>query len=618
MSLPVDLSKAKEPAATFLSGNSNVPRFGSNLNESVTGYTLLNFASLYELKEAIFPLFPEEMKLDEIWSGAQSLGKILFGLKLDDILFSWSGKEMAVIGIKDSDKPVFALEVSDEEQMLNVFKKLASSPLVKSEFTRGKNGVKLQQIKLPSFIEKLLLTFKISLSSPYFFVQDGFAYFSQSTEALSSLYNSAESEYVLEKNIFWDQISEYSDSPSSVSVYYNLSEKTPFFLQGDSDFVKALSLYSIGRCDICFNDDSIDLSLSAFSDRANAMRSVSGFPVKTEGTPSSDLFIEKTKKPSKIFWTEDRHSVHSLDIKKMVQKTAPIELAEDETVSICVGENSKKNDALLWCVTSLGNVYLLNGKLEVQKGFPVSLGSSAFFDVECSGESVFVSLEDGNFVTVKKDATINKIKLPFKGGIQSKPAVLGKSIAIYDRTFPGAIYIIQDGECINVDNPIKVEGTGFGRPSLVEIGGKLAVSFITQDGTVQSWWADGNTLPAFPLSIEGIFYGDVKTDAKNLYAVSEDARVYRISYSGKIDWKKIPDATVQGGTLSTGMEKDEFTLYATVNANTIYAFDSDLNLVPGYPIKGYGTPLFLDIDKDATAECLTISKDGEINAFSSK
>ena len=192
---------------------------------------------------------------------------------------------------------------------------------------------------------------------------------------------------------------------------------------------------------------------------------------------------------------------------------------------------------------------------------------------------------------------------------------MGKSIAIYDRTYPGAIYIIQDGECINIDNPIKVEGTGFGSPALVEIGGKLAVSFITQEGIVQSWWADGKALPAFPLTVDGIFYGDVKSDAKNLYAVSEDARIYRISYSGKIDWKKIPDATVQGGEISTSMEKDEFALYATVNGNVIYAFDSDLNLISGYPLKGYGSPLFLDVNKDGNTECLTISRDGEINAF---
>ena len=130
-------------------------------------------------------------------------------------------------------------------------------------------------------------------------------------------------------------------------MYYNLAEKTPFFLQGDSEFVKALSFYSAGRCDICFNEDSIDLTLAAFSDRANAMRSASGFPVKTEETPSSELLVEKTKKPSRLFWTEDRRSVHSLDLKKMVQKTASIKLAEQETVSICVGENTKKNDALL-------------------------------------------------------------------------------------------------------------------------------------------------------------------------------------------------------------------------------------------------------------------------------
>ncbi|MBO4319684.1 MAG: hypothetical protein J5857_04370 [Treponema sp.] len=620
MSFPIDSSRTESPLGSLLTGKSTVPSFGSNLNGSITNYTLLNIGTLYDIKEDVFPLFPEELKAQEIWSGAQYFGKILFGMKLDDILFSWSGKEMAVLGIKGEDNPVFALEVSDTEKMIQVFKTLSSSPLVKTKFSKGKNGVILQQLKLPSFMEKLLLLFKIKLSSPYFFVQDGYLYLSQSPQALSAVYDSSDSSensdnYVLKKNVYWDLISGNAELPASISVYYDLKEKTPFFMDGDSAFTRALSYYSSGRCDISFDTDTMNINLCAFSTEGGSSRNAGSFPVKTEGVPTSELMIEKTKKAQRLFWIEDESVLRSLDIKKMEQKTAPVKLEDEEKLYAVVADNSKKKDALLWCVTASGNVYLLNGKFEVQKGFPVSVGSPLTSDIECSGDSVLFSVKDDAFVTVSKDGAIQKIDIPFKGAVQSKPVILDNLIAVCDRTYIGAIYIIQDGKCINTENPIIADGLGYGSPELVKIGGKPAVSFITQDGQIKSWWTDGTPLPASPVLLEGNFYCGVKTDGKNLYAISEDARIFKVSYSGKVEWKMIPGAEAKDAYISSIVDEDGFTLYVTVNGNKIYAFNSELNLEPGYPVSGYGKPVILDIDGDKETECLTADKEKRINAF---
>lgn len=614
MSIPVDLSRAKSPLASLVTGESTVASFGSNVSGDVSSYTLMNFASLAELKDAIFPLFPKELKVNEIWTSAQYMCKMVLGITLDDLLFSWGGKEIAVIGIKDVEKPVFALEVKDERQRQIVFKKLSLSPLVKSDSFTLQDGFKLEQMKLPSFVTKLLSLFKISLPSSYYYVKDGFIYISESQAALSRLFNPVKADSLLDNNVLWDQLA--SDSiPSSISVYYNLNDKTPFFLQGDSAFTRALSLYSTGVCDISFDSDTMNVSLRAFSDNAGTLPSATGFPIQTKGVLRNKLLVEKKSRPQKIFWVEDGREVHSLDVKKMKQQIVTLELKEDEQLDIAIAEDSKK-DSILWCVTSLGSVYLFDEKLKTQKGFPIQLDSPVSSEIAVMDQSVLFCLKDGNFVTVEKDSSVQKILLPIRGEISSKPDVLGNTVALYDKFYSGSIYLIQDGKCINMENPVSVQGNGTGSPALVDIGGKLAVSLITRNGQLESWWAsDGRPLPAFPINLGEEFHAGIKTDGKNLYVLSDGARVYKVSYSGTIDYKVIPKSSATEGVLSLLQEDDDIKIFALVDGSKVFAFDSDLNLLPKYPISASSIPVFMDVNKDKADELLVVSEDAGINAW---
>lgn len=253
MRLPLDLSEKESPLLSLLSQDSSVPSFGVDVRSTVTSSTLLNIAGLSDLKDAVFPLLFEKVKLDELWSSTQYMSRILLGITLDDILFSWTGKEVAVLGVRDYPGSVFAVEVSDEEEREKVFKKLSSSLLVKKNSSMVVDGVRLDQLTLPSVVSKLLSSIKVSLPSPFYYIQDGFIYFSQSPEALARLYNSGDAGIMQNDG----------EDPSSISVSYNLESKTPFFLQGDTAFVKALSYYKKGRCDIAVEGDALKISLNA-------------------------------------------------------------------------------------------------------------------------------------------------------------------------------------------------------------------------------------------------------------------------------------------------------------------------------------------------------------------
>ncbi len=261
MKLPIDFNRESH-FSNLIARKSTVPSFGSKLSRDVTSCTLLNMANLSELKDAMFPLFPKSDSLETLWSGAQKVCRVLLGMTLDDILFKWSGQEIAVLGVKGCEQTVFAVEVADENERDRVFKKMSSSLFVKNEASVTRYGAKLNHLMLPSLVDKLLSVFKISLPSPYYFVQDGFIYLSQSPEALSKLYVSegAGSE---DEESTWDKMEGLSDQPSSISVYYDLAQKTPFFLKGNNSFAQALSLYGNGRCSIAFDSEGMNINLYA-------------------------------------------------------------------------------------------------------------------------------------------------------------------------------------------------------------------------------------------------------------------------------------------------------------------------------------------------------------------
>ncbi|MBO7638872.1 MAG: hypothetical protein J6S91_07850, partial [Treponema sp.] len=71
MRLPLDLSEKESPLLSLLSQDSSVPSFGADVRSTVTSSTLLNIAGLSDLKDAVFPLLFEKVKLDELWSSTQ-------------------------------------------------------------------------------------------------------------------------------------------------------------------------------------------------------------------------------------------------------------------------------------------------------------------------------------------------------------------------------------------------------------------------------------------------------------------------------------------------------------------------------------------------------------------
>ena len=55
-------------------------------------------------------------------------------------------------------------------------------------------------------------------------------------------------------------------------------------------------------------------------------------------------------------------------------------------------------------------------------------------------------------------------------------------------------------------------------------------------------------------------------------------------------------------------------IFVSGEGNSIYGFNSKLELLPEFPVAGYGNPVFVDLNGDLKKDCLAITFDNTLSA----
>ena len=607
--VPLSEAAAEQP---LLARASTMPPLLARLGDTVQYYTILNAGSLSELKAAVFPYLPLEKDADALWRKADSTCRTLFSLSLDEILFSWSGTEFAAFGIEGQPMPVFAVQVRDEAKRAAIFNKVLASFLIKDDTSLILDGVRLPRIAVPAFIGSLLALFDVAVPAPYYLVSDGYIYFSVAPESLSAVHTAMQSGRRLTKHANWRAVSADQRNEASVSLYYNLERSVPFFLRSDALYAKVLQLYTIGRADLRLRNGEAVIQLHAAARRAGDVRALSGFPMALEGRATSPLVLEPGKNPAVIFWLEDGVNLRSLELSGMERRT----FALGDEGMICAASEPVHKTGVVWAVTSQGAVYLLDRTLEMLPAFPVLTGETPAAAPVGYGSSLLIPLQDGNLCQVDGDGRVGIIELPVTGSLRAAPAVLGKTAAVYDKSFLGKLFLIEDGVCTNADSPIAVAGIAFGSPALLKKGASTYMAFVTQAGSL-SVWQDGTLASGFPLQLDGVFSKNVVASGSYFYALSEDALLYRIGIDGSVLSVAVPDGTAKNGFLAAAEPNHNgvCNVYVCPDANVIYGFSSNLELLSGFPLAGWGEPVFADANGDRSADCFALTLDNTLAAW---
>ena len=257
--LSVPISSRAQGLQQILSKQSTAPSIHEYLPLTTQYATTVSAGSMEELINLARTV--QGPSLDDTLKTAQSSSRFLLGLTLEELLYSWTGTEFAAFGLEGRPNPVFAVQISDEQQRRQVFGKLTSSFALTQDDSVVLDGVRIPNIRVPSFLLSLLKIWNISVPAQFYLVENNFLYFSQSPENLLDTVRSIRNNTNLIRQDVWKQLSSGADDRASVSLFYSLDRSVPFFLRGNNDIQRILKLYGRGLARIQFREDTSIISL---------------------------------------------------------------------------------------------------------------------------------------------------------------------------------------------------------------------------------------------------------------------------------------------------------------------------------------------------------------------
>ena len=614
VSIPMNEMDSEHPVIKLTKRDSAVPALLPKFSADVQYYTLISAGTLRELCDAAVKVIPSEKDFQATWNRADAVSRIVFNRSLEDLFFSWTADEFAVFGIEGKSEPVFAIKIADEEKRREIFDRVFSSYIIQSNDSLLVDGIRLPCIQMPGFILSVLQVLSINVPKPYYLIKDDFIYLSQSPENLVSINFDYQHSKKLSGSENWMRVSSRQSPYSSLSLYYNLERSVPFFIKGNSAMSKVLGLYNSGRFDVSIKENIVTLQLQASAVELESARNIPGFPLELEKKSNAELVKSNAKKSKMVYWVETDNTVNSLDCGTFARGS--LEMPEIRFI-VAASENTvKANGGEIWAVTKSGMVYLLNSKLESVLGYPVLTGVTMTCGPFLYKDSLVLVGNEGELCFVSDKGELTNLETGLEGGIKSRPEVSGDVIAFYEKGFFGGIHIYKDLEPVTEDGPFELDGIAYESPCIFTSGGRQYTAMITQAGELYVYDFSGRILAPFPLSLDGVFYLNVKMADGYLFALSEEGLLYRISLDGTIVKVKIPYFTAKSGRITVcdydGKAGQE--VFVSGEGNSLYGFNSAMELLPEFPVSGYGNPVFIDLNGDNNNDCLAITFDNKISA----
>jgi len=610
------LSSGRTSLSRLLEQRSRAPYMAEHIPDSAQYATILSAGTLEELYQAAVVFSGAE--LEDLLKFADSSSRSVLGLTINDLLFSWSGKEFAVFGLEGRPHPVFAIQVADERKRQEVFDKAFKSIFINEDVRLNLDGMRLPRIATPDFLQSLLRKWNVFLPSPYYTIYRDIVLVSESADALLAALRAMQRNEVLPKTAAWRGIAGGKPASSAFSLYYSLDLSIPFFLRRNTALSAFISLYRQGLVRLSFDNGLASLSLSLIPGQGNGVTLVNGYPLDIGGRPSNQVFGAGGGANSganrRLFFASGS-SAFSVD----PANNSIYELDGQGTQWIVPAEGIEKKDGVnAWVVSDRGRVTLTDGNMESVQGFPVVTGLRLSAPPQAFGGKVYLCDEEGRVHTVDENGVQNTWGTSFNAALRSPPSFLSLSAknvtrnyaAVYPKSFFGEIWLLDaDGKAFpNWPVPISLDdisGIGFGSPALFSYNGRVYSAFICQTGELLVYDENASLVPPFPMYLNGIFYLQPVFDGEYLWLVSSEGTLFRVDINGECLYQNISGFSVmREGYISIfdcdGDKTPE--IFITGEGNAMYAFTRNFRSLEGFPLPVWGKPHFTEAQGNNKAE----------------
>jgi len=598
----------------LLEQRSQVPVMAERVPAAAQYATILSAGTLQELYQAALVFSPE---LDDSLKSADSSSRILLGLTLSDLLFSWSGKEFAVFGMEGRPHPVYAIQIADERKRQQIFDKAFKSIALNEDTRLNLDGRRIPRIEVPEFLQKLLQKWDLFLPSPYYIVHKDFLLASESAEALLAAVRAMQRNDVLPKTAVWRSIAGGKTSACSFSLYYSLDLSMPFFLRQNTSLSGFLTLYRQGLARMSFNKGVVDISLSLIPGSGSGVTLVNGYPlelaaVSAGGKPSNRIYGAGSGENSRIFFTFGGSSI-------------ALKIADNSILELD-GQGSHwiipADDANVWIVGDRGRVTLAEANFEPAPGFPLLTGHRLASPPAAYEGKLYLCDEDGKVHIIDAHGEQGEWETSFIAAVRSPPSFLTISTkksssvyaAVYPKSFFGEIWLLDaDGKALP-NWPVSMDNTGigFGSPLLLTHNNRVLVAFVNQAGQLLIYDENAAPVQPFPLNLNGVFYIQPVFDGQFLWLAAADGTFFRVSLDGEVLYQQIAGFSVMEEGHITIFDSDGDKVpevYITGEGNALHAYTRNFRSLEGFPLPVWGKPLFVPAQGNKKAEIFGMGMD---------
>ena len=628
--LEAPLSSGEPALSRFLESRSRAPDMSERFPASSQYATVLSAGTLEEIYQAALVFGPD---LNDNLKQADSSSRMMLGLTLDDLLFSWSGKEFAVFGMEGRPHPVFAIQVSDERKRQEVFDKAFRSIFINEDIRLNLDGMRMPRIAVPEFLQSLLRRWGIYLPSPYYTVYNDFLLVSESAETLLSALRAMQRNDVLPRTDEWRNVAGKGAAVNAFSLYYSLDLSVPFFMRKNTTLSAFLLLYRQGFIRMSFDRGLVELSISLVPGSGRGVMLAGGYPVDVGGMPSNQIFGTGRGDNGRIFFASG-NSAFSVDLADNSIREIDGQGTQWIVPANYGSASGKKDAANAWVVSDRGRVTFVDDGMEPVKGFPVLTGLRLSAPPQVFEGRLYLCDEDGKVHIIDEQGSQSVWETSFITALRSPPSFFavpsrgrnsgGSYAAVYPKSFFGEIWLLDTNGKLLPNWPAPVfagnfedesavnTGIGFGSPLLFAHNNSVYIAFVCQTGELTIY--DENAVPVspFPLLLNGVFYLQPVFDGEYLWLISSEGNLFRISLDGEILYQHIPNLFVmeEGYITTFDCNNDKIPeVFFTGEGNALYAFTRNFRSLEGFPLPVWGRPHFVEAQGNMKAEVFGMGMD---------
>ncbi|MDR2618499.1 MAG: VCBS repeat-containing protein [Treponema sp.] len=611
IALAAALSSGNKGLENILARNSDAAALTRMLSGSAQYATIVSAGPLKDIIDAAASV--PGSNVAEPWKKADSSSRSLLGLSIEELLYSWTGTEFALMGLEGRPNPVIIIEVRDEKKRQEVFNKAFKSIVLNENIQLNLDGTRLPRIELPGFLDSLLVSMGIRIPSPYYTIHEGCLFLSESAESLLEAVNSVRKNSSLIRTDLWRTLSESGPAQSSFGIFYSLDRSLPFFLRGGAMVNAILRLYRQGLVRLSLDNRRLGVHLSAIPGSGRGLSLLQGYPFNLGGKAGNQVYALPPGRNSgaRILLTKDGAAAAVNPADQSVR-----ELPVPGSLWVIPAEGIEGG---VWVVSSQGRVILTNADLEAVSGFPVITGLRLSAAPAAKGGKLYLSGEDGSVHTVDAKGVQSPWGRVFEWALRSPPSFLDLRnrtyAAFYPKSFLGEIWVMDSTPLPLAGWPVPVSGIAFGSPLLFAHQDRLCAAFITQAGELTVYHENGALFPGFPKELEGVFYVQPVFDGEYLWIISAEGALYQVGLEGNVLFQKIPNLEVRESGFISAVDADgdkRPEIFISGEGNALYGYSRNFNSLEGFPLPVWGKPAFADLNGDGKIECTGAGMDNRI------